>query len=58
MNSQGLVKDSESSNINFVNVDNLFTDDKQIKLSYEDYAALSEDFATMHINEDLIDQIE
>lgn len=49
---------STHTNINYINVDNLFYNEKyDIKLCYEDYKCLTEDFATMHINEDALDVI-
>lgn len=57
MNSQGIVFDPDQSPINFINVDNLFKNEST-KLSYEDFCAVTEDFATMHINEHIIDQVE
>jgi hypothetical protein len=29
-----------------------------VKLSYSDYCSITQDFATMHINEDVLEQIE
>ena len=45
--------------INLINVDNLFYDeDYENKLNYEDYCSVTEDFATMHIDEDVLDVLE
>jgi len=45
--------------INLINVDNLFYDGNyDNKLNYEDYCAVTEDFATLHINEDALDSLE
>lgn len=47
------------ANINYINVDNLFYNENyDNKLEYDDYKSLTEDFATMHINEDVLTQIE
>ena len=41
---------STHANINYINVDNLFYNEKyDNKLGYDDYKSLTEDFATMHI---------
>lgn len=50
---------STHENINYINVDNLFHNDKfDEKLDYEDYKSLTEDFATMNIEESALDIIE
>ena len=46
-------------NIDYINVDNLFYNDKyDNKLGYDDYKSLTEDFATMHIDENALSVIE
>jgi serine/threonine protein kinase len=46
-------------NINYINVDNLFWNNKfDSKLNYNDYKSLTEDFATMHIDENALSVIE
>jgi hypothetical protein len=45
--------------VNSVNIDNIFPLKKEdVKLSYSDYCSITQDFATMHINEDVLEQIE
>ena len=47
------------SGINSVNVDNLFNKDNyDVKLNYKDYLAISQDFATMHIDEEALTIVE
>jgi serine/threonine protein kinase len=62
LNSQGLSNEGvheTHENINFINVDNMFHGENyDNKLNYEDYTALTEDFATMHVNEGVLDQLE
>lgn len=55
-----MMADSESlSGINNVNVDNLFKKDNyDVKLSYKDYLSISQDFATMHIDEEALGIVE
>lgn len=55
-----VMADSDNmSGINNVNVDNLFKKDNyDIKLSYKDYLSISQDFATMHINEEALSIVE
>ncbi|CAI2362319.1 unnamed protein product [Moneuplotes crassus] len=46
-------------NINYVNVDNLFySKNYENKLGYDDYKSLTEDFATMNIEENALEVIE
>ena len=52
MNSNEVTVDSD---INQVQIDNLFVGNSfQAKLSYTDYCAITQDFATMHMNEDVL----
>lgn len=47
------------ANINYINVDNLFYNENyENKLDYDDYKSLTEDFATMHIEEEVLTKIE
>ena len=59
LNSHGISGEgNDNSIINFVNIDNIFCTLQDVKLTYEDYSAVTEDFATMHVNEDILDQLE
>lgn len=52
---------TEEGDINSVNVDNLFKDSDQsysAKLSYTDYCSITQDFATMHIDEEALQVLE
>ena len=55
-------KEDLLANINVINIDNLFNDDRErkyaTKLSYDDYQMISEDFYTFKINEDIIAKME
>lgn len=47
------------SGINNVNVDNLFQKHNfDVKLNYKDYLSISQDFATMHIDEEALTIVE
>ena len=47
------------SGINNVNVDNLFARENfDVKLNYKDYLSISQDFATMHIDEEALNIVE
>lgn len=49
----------EEGDINAVNVDNLFHKDSyNTKLSYSDYCAITQDFATMHLDEEALQVLE
>lgn len=51
--------ESTHDNINYINVDNLFCNNNfESKLNYNDYKSLTEDFATMHIDEDALSVLE
>jgi len=47
---------NEEPDINQVVIDNLFagSNSYQAKLSYTDYCAITQDFATMHMNEEVL----
>ena len=47
---------NEEPDINQVMIDNLFagSNSYQAKLSYTDYCAITQDFATMHMNEEVL----
>lgn len=50
---------SIEGNINYVNIDNIFNKGKfNVKLNYLDYCAISEDYRTQHINEDVLKTVE
>lgn len=51
---------TEEGDINSVNIDNLFPnkDSYQAKLSYTDYCAITQDFATMHLDEEALQVLE
>lgn len=54
-----LMMGSEEGDINSVNVDNLFHKDSyNTKLSYSDYCAITQDFATMHLDEEALQVLE
>lgn len=45
--------------INYVNIDNLFPNDSfNTKLSYTDYLSITQDFATMHMDEEALSVME
>jgi hypothetical protein len=47
------------SGINNVNIDNLFSQENfDSKLNYKDYLSISQDFATMHIDEEALTIVE
>jgi hypothetical protein len=47
------------SGINNVNVDNLFNKENfDVKLNYKDYLSISQDFATMHIDDEALAIVE
>ena len=46
--------DENSSNINIVNIGNLFSTAGGEKLSYSDYCMISNDLYTQHIDEDVL----
>lgn len=61
LNGNGIISDAADTrtNINFVNVDNLFLGENyDEKLSYEDYVSVTEDLATMAVNENVLDELE
>ena len=51
---------NEEPDINQVAIDNLFSGSNsyQAKLSYTDYCAITQDFATMHMNEEVLQVME
>ena len=49
---------TSEEDVNSLNIDNLFAGNEQTKLSYTDYCAITQDFATMHINDDVLRQLE
>mmetsp|Transcript_7384 Transcript_7384/g.5648 ORF Transcript_7384/g.5648 Transcript_7384/m.5648 type:complete len:181 (-) Transcript_7384:30-572(-) len=57
------LEESSSGNIDCVNVDNLFREDptssaEEAKLSYSDYVSITQDYATVHINEEALQVLE
>ena len=50
--------DPVEADLNTVNIDNLFPDSINAKLSYTDYCAITQDMATMHINEESLSIME
>mmetsp|Transcript_7465 Transcript_7465/g.6750 ORF Transcript_7465/g.6750 Transcript_7465/m.6750 type:complete len:134 (-) Transcript_7465:38-439(-) len=55
----GVSEGNESGDIDSVNIDNLFKDPAyDIKLSYSDYCAITQDFATVHIDEEALQVLE
>ena len=58
----GGIQSNSNSNlpdINSINIDNLFpTDSFNTKLSYTDYLSITQDFATMHMDEEALSILE
>lgn len=51
----GFSNGGKEADINHVNVDNLFPDGVyKTKLSYTDYCSITQDFATMHMDEEAL----
>jgi hypothetical protein len=47
------------ANINNVNVENLFFDERyETKLTYHDYCAVTQDYSTIHIDEEALSAVE
>ena len=54
-----MAENGSLSGINNVNVDNLFSKENyETKLNYKDYLSISQDFATMHIDEEALTIVE
>lgn len=60
MNFNGVEEsNTEEGDINQVNIDNLFPDERySAKLTYTDYCSITQDFATMHIDEEALQVLE
>jgi hypothetical protein len=57
--STGMNEGGENGDINSVNIDNLFNEAAyNTKLSYSDYCAITQDFATIHIDEEALSILE
>ena len=54
----GLDAKNAHANINYVNIDNLFVGEYETKLSYSDYLSITQDYATMRIDEDVLQVVE
>ena len=54
-----MADNGDLSGINNVNIDNLFKKENyNTKLNYKDYLSISQDFATMHIDEEALTVVE
>lgn len=49
---------SSSNSINHINIDNLFVREYETKIGYKDYLAITQDYATMHIDEEALNVVE